>query len=358
MRVFGAPGRYLQGPGLLGLIGPEIARLGGRAALVVDIVMHDQVVAQVEPSCVAAGVTLDIHEFQGELTPATLHALVEGSRAFAPNVVIGAGGGKAIDAAKGVSRAFSSAMVSMPTTASNDAPTSAIFVLYDDDHRLLSVEKLGRNPDLVVVDTALLVRAPRSLFLSGIGDALVKRFEVARCVEAGGSNVFGGTPLAIATVLADHCYTVVRSESETALAAVDRGIVDEAFERVVEATVLLSGLAFENGGLSIAHSMTRGLPAVRSAGRQPQPHGFQVAYALLVQLVLEDRGDGILADLIAFYRRIGLPATLHDIGLGQADDAALANVAALTLKAAHSANFPRRLTVEEMVVAMRRTATF
>ncbi len=88
---------------------------------------------------------------------ATLEALIAELRGAAPDVVIGAGGGKAIDAAKGVSRALGAAMVSVPTSASNDAPTSSIFVLYDDSHRLLSVEKLGRNPELVVVDSAVIV---------------------------------------------------------------------------------------------------------------------------------------------------------------------------------------------------------
>ena len=34
--VFGAPGRYVQGPGELGHLGACVARLGRRAVLVVD----------------------------------------------------------------------------------------------------------------------------------------------------------------------------------------------------------------------------------------------------------------------------------------------------------------------------------
>ncbi|MBE0595366.1 MAG: iron-containing alcohol dehydrogenase, partial [Gemmatimonadales bacterium] len=91
--------------------------------------------------------------------------------------------------------------------------------------------------------------------------------------------------------------------------------------QTVEATILLSGLAFENGGLSIAHSLTRGLSIV--PGVAEALHGEQVAWGLLVQWVLEERTEEFLADQLAFYRRIGLPRTLRELGL-QGDPAAAA----------------------------------
>ena len=55
-----------------------------------------------------------------------------------------------------------------------------------------------------------------------------------------------------------------------------------AFDAVVEANILMSGLGFENGGLGLAHAMTRGL--VRTPVVDQCLHGFHVAYGLLVQL--------------------------------------------------------------------------
>ena len=51
----------------------------------------------------------------------------------------------------------------------------------------------------------------------------------------------------------------------------------------------MSGLGLENGGLALAHSLTRGV--------KDALHGFQVAWALLVQLAVEARRDDEIADL-------------------------------------------------------------
>ncbi|MGV8294067.1 glycerol dehydrogenase, partial [Pseudomonas aeruginosa] len=101
-----------------------------------------------------------------------------------------------------------------------------------------------------------------------------------------------------------------------------------AFERVVEAKILMSGLGFESGGLSIAHALTRGLPKI--AGLASAPHGLQVAVGLLVQLDLEARQDGMLATLTQWYEQVGLPTTLAALGAAAPSDAELARAAGLT----------------------------
>ena len=43
----------------------------------------------------------------------------------------------------------------LPTTASTDAPTSALSVIYSDDGEFESYRFYGKNPDLVLVDTGI-----------------------------------------------------------------------------------------------------------------------------------------------------------------------------------------------------------
>src|SRR5713101_8112515 len=44
-------------------------------------------------------------------------------------------------------------------------------------------------------------------------------------------------------------------------------------------------------------------------------HGESVAFALLAQLVFEERPASMLGDRVGFYRALGLPARLGEIGI-------------------------------------------
>lgn len=351
-RIFGAPLRYVQGPHVLREVGPLARLCGTQALLLADRFVLDLIGPAVQASCAEAGVACTPLLFEGEVTAAEIARLAAAAAPHAPAVVVAAGGGKGIDTGKGVARALGAQVITLPTAASNDAPTSQVYVVYDEQHRLVAVERLPHNPFAVVVDTALIARAPALLLRSGIGDALSKKHEVARCHEAGGPNLFGGRGTHAAGALAELCDTLLRRHALPALAALERGEPDEHLESLVEATVLLSGLCFENGGLSIAHALTRGLSAL--PGPAQALHGLQVAWGLRVQWVLEGHADGAFEALDDFYRAVGLPLDLQGLGLaGEPSEAQLAEAAALTVAAPHTRNFPRTLTADDLVQAMR-----
>jgi glycerol dehydrogenase len=351
LRVFGAPGRYLQGEGAIETMGPFLSRVGSRAALIADRAVLGIVGERIVAACGSADVQCQPVAFSGEITPEEIARLAGAVAPLQPDLVIGCGGGKGIDAGKGVAHTLGLRAVTIPTAASSDAPTSKNYVLYDRDHRLLRVEHMPANPDLVIVDTGVIVRAPVRMFAAGIGDAVVKKFEVAQAVGAGGPNMFGASACRAAVALADLCYDTLRAHAVPALAAVREQRVTEDVERVVEATVLHSGLGFESGGLSISHAMTRGLSAVR--GAKDALHGHQVAYALLVQLVLEGRDGAFLSDIESFYRQTELPVCLADIGLPDATDAEIRTIADGTMTAPHVRNFQRALDAGQIAAAVR-----
>jgi glycerol dehydrogenase len=353
--VYGSPARYLQGRGVLERAGEELAHLGKTALLVVDPVVRSSIGAAIEQSCLAASMTIVVKDFGGECSPAEVDRLAREAGPFRPTVIVAAGGGKCLDTGKALAKRLGARMATVPTIASNDSPTSHIFVLYDADHRLLEVQKLDRNPDLVLVDLDVIANAPARLLLAGIGDAFVKRFEVEQCVKVQGVNVFGSSPSMAALAMARSCYDVLRADAVAALAAVEARRADESLARVVEVCVLMSGLSFESGGLSIAHAMTRGLSAVKPLAYAL--HGYQVAYAVTVQLVLERRDAAFMADHAAFYREIGLPLSLADLGLPRPSADQLATIADLTLAAPHMKNFERHVSRDELIGAMRTLET-
>jgi len=351
-RIFGAPLRYIQGPGALREAGPTAAAIGSHALLVGDAFVLDMVGPSVTESCRQAGTVVTPLLFAGEITPAEIDRLVAAARPLQAHVVIAAGGGKGIDVGKAVAHHLQVPVITAPTIASNDAPTSKIYVVYDEQHRLLKVEHMPGNPHAVIVDTALIARAPRKLLLAGIGDAISKKFEVVQCHAAQGSNIFGGLGTRAALALADLCFETLLTHAEGALAALERQSPDDSLEAIVEACVLLSGLCFENGGLSIAHSMTRGLSALPATAHEL--HGLQVAYGTMVQWQLENRPPAFMDDMRAFYRRVGLPMNLQQLGLPRAaTDVDIETLATLTLTSPHMRNFERPLTAQDLAQAIR-----
>lgn len=353
LKVFGGPGRYFQGPGALRTLGESAALFGRRAALIIDSYVYGVLHERLADLCKPANVELAPLVVEGEMTPDTIASLRTQAQAQSVDMVIAVGGGKALDAGKAVAKAQHQHLITVPTVASNDAPTSKNYVLYDAHHNLLAVEHMLFNPTIVLVDTEIISTAPALFFRAGMGDAISKKFEAEQCFRNQGQNMFNAASTLTAQLIAEGCMRTLLADGAAALDAAGTGRPTAAFERVVEAMILMSGLGFESGGLSIAHALTRGLPRLPGVGQAL--HGLQVAVGLLVQLDLEHRSDTMLDDLLAWYAQVGLPTRLSELGAPTViDDALLHEAAGLTLAARHAANFDRRLTEQELVDALRR----
>jgi len=353
IRVFGAVHRYYQGPGALGLVGQVAASLGRQPLLVADQIVGELVFETASAACRRHGLELRWLPVRGQVTRAAVQTLLAAARAGpAPDIVLAAGGGKGVDTGKALARELGARLLVLPTAASNDGPCSKAFVYYDDAHCMESVQFLPRNPDAVLVDTDVLVRAPRALLVSGIGDALCKLYEGAQVRGCGGLNLFGGAGTIAAQQLSTACERVIREDAAEGLGALQGARPTPAFERLTEALVLLSGLAFENSGLSIAHSLTRGLP--QAAGTETTLHGLHVGYGLLVQFVLEERSAAFMAGQIAFHRSVGLAVNLAGLGAREVSARSIGQIARATMRSPHIGHFQRPLSVADLETAMHR----
>jgi len=312
-RVFMAPGHYIQGPGSIDLVGQRAAALGRRLAVIRDDAVAVLIEERVRESCARAGIELALLNFGGAVTHAEIERLCDEARRSGTDIVAGAGGGRAIDAAKGVARRLGAPVVSIPTIASTDAPAARGIAIYDDANRPVAVEQLDHNPEIVIVDTAIIAGAPPRYLRAGIGDAVAKAVEAEACLAAGALTKHGTRPLRAGGMIAKACYRLVRAHGAPALAAAGRGEVTDDLEHVVEAVVLLSCMAFENGGLSLAHAVAAALSGLR--GAREALHGEHVGYGTLVQLTVEGRPEHELADLSSFLGQVGLPISLAEFGL-------------------------------------------
>lgn len=252
--------------------------------------------------------------FNGKATISEINRIKELVQQENLDVVIGLGGGQTIDVAKAIANDLSTAVVIIPTVASTDAPTSSISVLYTEEGLFDKYIYYKKHPDLVLVDTTVISKAPVKLLISGIADALSTWVEGRMIIERGETTLMGGLPTLAAQAIAEKCERVLFEEGLQAVAANEAKIVTPSFEAVVEANTLLSGIGFESCGLAVAHSIHNGFSALEG-DVQKLSHGEKVAYGTLTQLVLENRPKKELDRFILFYQQLGLPTTLNDLYL-------------------------------------------
>lgn len=325
VRMFGAPPRYLQGAGALAELAPRFAELGRRPFIVADAASGEVLRQEIEQSLKETTDRVMFAHAAGLCSPAEIDRFADSARMLEADFVAGLGGALALGIAKGVALALGLPLASLPITPCCHAALSRLIEVEVEGGVLVEQRLLRLPPALVLVDTTAFAATPARLFIAGIGDALARKFEVEHCAASGALSPLGGRPTLLAAAAADAAYEALREHAIAALALRTRREGGEALERVVEAMVLLVGIAHENGGPSIAHALARSLaalPACRTA-----LHGELVAFALLAQLAFEERPAPFIADLVGFHRSLGLPARLAEIGI-MSDAPAAADAAA------------------------------
>jgi glycerol dehydrogenase len=315
LRVYVSPGAYVQGPGALTVLGERVSRFGNKALVMGGNTALSVAGEQTRESLSRERIEYRVEIFGGENSPREIERLAGIARQDRCDIVIGLGGGKALDCAKMVAYYSDCATVCVPTVISTDAPCSSIAGIHSDDHVLLEVFRLPRNPDLVLVDSRIIAKAPVRYLVAGIGDAFATWFEADACDKAYAENMIGGLPTRTAIAIARLCYDIIYEYGYQAKLSVEQGVVTQALEDVIEACTLLSGLGFESGGLAAAHALQDGFTAIPETSELT--HGEKVAFLTLVQLVLEKRPTSIIDESYRFCQRIGLPTTLSDLGISQ-----------------------------------------
>ena len=358
LKIMGFPGEYVQGPNALSSIGQILKRHQFQnVAIIYDQATEGSILKKASDSLEAECIQYSSFKFSGECSYAIINALNEEILKYSPNAIIGLGGGKAMDTAKAVAKSMNIPIIICPTIASNDAPTSRLIIIYDEFHKVQAVEKTKSNPEIVIVDTEIIVQAPARFFSAGIGDAISKMFEANQCHDSNGLNSFGTPPLETALLLANSTYRNLLKWGKSALDDVKLKKNTSIVEKVVESTVLLSGLGFESGGLSLAHALIRGLTAVPQLSLQL--HGELVAYGTVVQAILEKREPIFIEELRRFLKSVDLPTTIYDLGYAyelKEDD--LNTIISNTLSNSYSENFVPKITPEALKQALIQSNQF
>jgi glycerol dehydrogenase len=343
-RVFIAPQRYIQGPEVLGEIARYLSLLPAkRVALLISERGDRNEGVALKEGLRCAGIEQVTRIFHGECSIEEITTHVEALASQQVDCVIAVGGGKCIDAGKAVAFRIAVPVVIAPTLASNDAPCSALSILYTPDGVSSGVEFYPSSPALVVVDTSIVARAPERYLVAGIGDAMATWYEARVCMlnEAAVTSV-GARPTLASSAIGEACARTLFEHGAAAAAAVAEDTVNVALETIVEANTLLSGLGFESGGLAAAHGVAQSLTSIPKVETH-YLHGELVAIGTLAQLMMESRADEATR-VAEFFASVGLPTHLGQISLDATDRGALDSIAEGTLDFAFIANMPQPVT--------------
>lgn len=355
-KAFISPTKYVQAEGALNDLG-EYVRLYGKSAL---LIAHKddaaRVKTQLDNTSAKTGVTFVVSNFGGECSRQEIARLKEVAAKANCDVIVGLGGGKAIDTAKSVADSVKPVII-CPTIAATDAPTSSSAVWYTPEGAFDDYAYFVSNPNIILVDTAVIAMAPTRFLVSGMGDALSTYFEARSCqrafarVNASGHNrpIARGTLAAMA--LAKLCYETLLEDGYKAKLACESKVPTAALENIVETNILLSGLGFESGGLAAAHAVHNGLTML------PETHHFfhgeKVAFGTIVHLVLENAPAEELKTVIGFCKSVGLPTCLKDLGVTEVTkDKIMAVAKAATIPEESIHNMPFPVTAEDVYAAV------
>ncbi|HVP80154.1 MAG TPA: glycerol dehydrogenase [Thermodesulfobacteriota bacterium] len=329
VRIFTAPNRYIQGCGVLENVGKYVSHLGRHFFILGGKSALSSVRETVLKSMTLNSMKCQFVVFSGNGTRSDASALVKRATDFGADVIVGAGGGLALDTAKAVAYEMDLPLVMVPTIASTDAPCSAEALQYTDEHQFDRELKLKRNPDVILVDSKIIAEAPTRFFVAGMGDALSTWFEASTCLKSGAKNFSGGVATAAGLSIARLAYDTLLEYGLAAKLAVDQNVVTPAVERVIEANTLSSSLGFENCGIGAAHSISVGIGKLE--GAENCLHGELVGFGTLVNLVLENYPKDEIDKVFGFCSAVGLPIVLEQLGVKDASPAKLMKAAEIAL---------------------------
>ena len=331
-RAFRTTPRYIQAAGLIDNAAEPLAQMQiKRCAILCTPRSQRGEAKRLIASLDRAGIEAFVTTFGGECSFEEIDARVaELNEQGRFDALIALGGGKPLDAGKSISSRLEVPVVIMPTLASNDAPCSAISVIYTPEGATETFEVMKDNPALVMVDTEIAAKAPPRYLVAGMADAMATWYEARACQKNPmGVSPYGTRPTLAGMALSESCADILYAQGAAALAAVKDQQVNEAVEDIVEANTLLSGAGFECTGVAGAHALAQALTLLPHVDHN-YLHGEMVAIGILTQLMLEN--DQAEAERCArFFAEVGLPVSFAQIGFSLEDEASVATAIEGTL---------------------------
>lgn len=347
MAIYYVPSINLMGAGCLNDLGATVNDLGFKKAFVVtdNFLMSNGVANKVLNVLEGAGIAYEVYsEVVPNPTCKNVHDGLERLKGTDCDFLVSIGGGSPQDTAKAIgilatngghikeyegvnlSKNKSLPIVAVNTTAGTSSEVTINYVVTDEERhvKMVMVDK-NSLATVTVNDQELMVEKPASLTAATGMDALTHAIETI--VTPGAYPVSDATALAAVKIIFDYLPR-----------AVENGHDIEAREQMVYA-VFLGGIAFSNAGLGNVHAMAHQLGGIYNL-----PHG--VCNAMLLPYVEEENAKYVpekfvsIANVLGYdvegksaqecaafvvdsmkelAKKVGIPATLGELGVNDVD---------------------------------------
>ena len=244
-------------------------------------------------------------------------------------MLIACGGGKALDTVKTAAIELKKIVFTVPTICSNCSAATAIAVVYNDDGSLEGYSYPNR-PAHIFINPKIIAEAPAEYFWAGVGDALSKQPEVEYATSAGNLEHTAGLGLALAHTCSEPLFTFGVQGLEDVRQDQSTDAVKQIALDIVVNTGYVSNLTNQNDyyyNSSVAHAFYNASCSIPREGSYL--HGEVVSLGVLVLFAYTGDTEN-LERYAAFNNQMGLPVTLEQVGLSEADIPALCEYAHAT----------------------------
>lgn len=277
------------------------------------------------------------------------------------DMLFGVGGGRACDTVKTLGDMLDKPVFTFPTLASNCASCTNLSVIYNPDGSFRQYYYQKQPACHTFVNTKIIAESPYAMFWAGIGDALSKEYEVTfACRDKALSHL----PL-LGLGISKTCTSPLIDLGKQALEDCENNKATFELEQVALDIIILTGIVsnctvHENQpdprdnyyyNSSLAHCVYYGsslIPACES-----HLHGEIVSFGVLCLLTYDNQlkeRDRVLA----FCRSVGLPVTMEEIGLTEADLPVVAKKASSVVEWSY---VPGRPTEEKFIRSIQDADT-
>lgn len=346
---------YTIGPDAISALSGIAENLGDRALIVGgETALEKSKEKVVQALTLHGGIDFHIRWYGGEVSYENIDTLMGEAQKNRSNLIIGVGGGKAIDTAKGLAEKLQIPIITIPTIASTCAAATALSVIYQPNGEFAEILHMDHSPVHILIDTTIIAASPWQFQWAGIGDAMAKYYESK--VATRNKKISHSTQMALQ--ISRLCAEPALKYGVKAVSDNKAGIDSPELRDVMLNNIISTGYASLLVGLdnnsAAAHGLYYGMTALPEI-EENHLHGEIVAYGILFLLMMDNDQDEVRR-LYPFYKEIGFPTCLGDLDLKRGDISD--TVVEKALASPNMGNMPYKVTREMLLEAIDKLEGF